>query len=284
MRSTRTNIASGILLVMSWAGACAPSVASTESAPGHLERPAGAAVPSGDVAPSGDVWSGDAETGDLSQFRDTPWNTAFASAPTITSDPQFVRDGEFAIRSAIPADAPDGSAICCGARSELEPQIGTISDGEELFFGVSTLLSPDFPVDEAWQVITQWKQIDGSPPLSLNVENGEYQIQGGASHPDGSQHFIEPVGDAVPGTWVDWVLHVKFSADPSIGYVAVWQGDQLVLPEFHPPGGTMYPADQDIYLKTGYYRDESIQESGSVYYDNWRISRSLEAVIRVPTS
>lgn len=282
MRSirTRASVTTVVLLVMGLAGACAPTMASPESDPNSVEtapQAVGASARSGDV-----LWSGDGETGDLSQFRNTPWNTAFATVPTITSEPQFVRDGEFAVRSTILVDAPVASGICCGARSELEPKIDTISEGDELFFGISTSLSPDFPVNAAWQVITQWKQTEGSPPLSLNVENGEYQIQGGFSHPDGSQHFIEPLGDAVTDTWVDWAVHIKFSSDPSIGYVEVWQGDRLVLPRYHPSGGTMYPSDEDIYLKTGYYRDWAIQQAGSVFYDNWRVGTSREAVSRTP--
>ena len=35
-------------------------------------------------------------------------------------------------------------------------------------------------------MITQFKQnFDGSPPLSLNVEDGQYRIEGGYGHPDG---------------------------------------------------------------------------------------------------
>jgi hypothetical protein len=226
------------------------------------------------------LWVGNAEGGDLLQFEETPWNTAFADRPEVVSQPEHVRSGQYAIRSSIPANPPRGSGICCGARSELEPKIENIGEGDDLYFGFSTQLSTDFPVDEAWQVITQWKQIEGSPPLSLNVELGEYQLQGGASHPAGPQHFIEPVGEAVPGTWVDWVVHIVFSSDSDVGFVEVWRDGQLVLPRFHPPGGTIYPSDETIYLKTGYYRNWGINEPGSVYYDDWRVGATLQSVAR----
>lgn len=231
-------------------------------------------------------WNGDVETGDLSQFKDTPWNVAGgALPPTVVSDPAVVREGKYAVAMTI-LDADEGEGICCGSRSEIEPDIGRIQPGDELYFGFSTLLGEGFPTEDDWQTITQWKnEGDGSPPLELGVGGGKYRLSGGFGHPDGPDPFREPLGPAATGQWVDWVFHIKFSPDPDIGYVEVWQSDKLALPRFQPASGTMYPnpdGEAMSYLKTGYYRDGDISVPGTIYFDNWRVGTSREIVAYSP--
>lgn len=230
--------------------------------------------------PPGVLWIGDAETGDLSQFEDTPWNTVEAEAPTVVEDPAFVRDGRFAIRTAIPGAAD----IDEGTRSEVVPDLGNIRPGDDMWFAFSTLLGDGFPVDQQWQVIAQWKnEGEGSPPLSINVEDGRYLLAGGAGHPDdGVEAFEQGLGPAVPGQWVDWTVHITFSTERSTGTVEIWQNDTLVLPAFTPDSGTLYPSDDEdgprSYVKLGYYRNSDIEPGGEVYFDNWRIGTSRDAV------
>lgn len=235
--------------------------------------------------PSGVVWIGDMETGDLSQFKeDRSGNVAGgARRPVVVTDPEFVRDGDHAVRLTIPGKS-NGNGICCGSRSEIEPDIRALRPGDELYFGFSTLLGDGFPTEASWQVITQWKNDgDGSPPLELSIENGRYSLSGGADHPAGGQAFIEPIGPATTGRWVDWVFHIKFSPDPDVGFVEIWQGDDLVLPRYQPDTGTLYPDTEDegtSYVKTGYYRNGDISAPGTIYFDSWRIGTSRDAVTR----
>ncbi len=235
-----------------------------------------------ELLPDGLLWNGNVETGDLSQFKDTPWNVAGgALPPTVVSDPAVVRQGKYAVAMTIPGTT-NGRGICCGSRSEIEPNIGQIHSGDELYFGFSTLLGEGFPTEAAWQTITQWKnEGDGSPPLELSVEAGRYRLSGGFGHPDGPEPFRARIGPAVTGQWVDWVFHIKFSPDPDIGYVEIWQGNKLVLPRFQPASGTMYPnpdGEATSYLKTGYYRNGDISAPGTIYFDNWRVGTSRNVV------
>jgi Polysaccharide lyase len=231
-----------------------------------------------ELTPGGLPWNGDVETGDLSQFKDTPWNVAGgALPPVVVSDPAVVRAGKYAVAMTIPGSFR-GGGICCGTRSELEPNIREIHSGDDLYFSFSTMLGEGFPVNASWQTITQWKNnFDGSPPLGLDVEEGNYKVSGGASHPYGAEPFRKTIGPAVTSQWVDWVFHIKFSPDPDIGYFEVWQGDKLVLPRFKPASGTMYPNPAGVpmsYLKTGYYRDRDISAPGTIYFDNWKVGTS----------
>jgi hypothetical protein len=241
---------------------------------GDASRPQGTAP--------GLLWTGDAETGDLSQFQDTPWNTSGAGLPPdVVSEP--VRNGHHVIRTRIVGKgSPEG--ICCGSRSELVPKLDEIHPGDDLWFGFSALLEVGFPVGSAWQTIGQWHQdTAGSPPLEISVQDGHYRLSGGYGHPDKPMPFDKPLAPAVPGTWVDWLIHIKFSPDPAVGYAEIWQDGQLVLPRFHPDSGTMYPTTSGqpaVYLKTGYYRDADISTPGTVYYDDWKVGTTRVAVAR----
>ena len=228
------------------------------------------------------IWSGDVETGDLSQFKDTPENTAGGgSSPEVVSNPAFVPDGRHALQMTISRAAGQGEGICCGSRSEVEPKIDDLRPGDDLYFGFSALLAKGFPTQAGWQVITQWKNdFDGSPPLELSLERGQYFLSGGYGHPDGPHHFSKPLGPAETGHRVDWVFHIKFSPDPEVGFVEVWRSGELVLPRFHPEGGTLYPGSSS-YLKTGYYRHKDISAPGTIYFDNWKVGTSREVVSHV---
>jgi hypothetical protein len=232
------------------------------------------------------MWVGDLEGGDLSQFKDTPWNvTRGGLKPEVVNDPQFVREGRYALKISIPTgETDDREGACCDPRAEVEPDIGDIREGDDLWFGFSTMLAAGFPVDEDWQVITQWKgRADGSPPVSLNVKDGHYVLAGGAGHPDEKEPFEQALAPAETGKWSDWVVHIVFSPEPRTGYVEVWQNGNPVLPRFSPPGGTMYPAEKsgeqpESYLKTGYYRSEDITTPGILYFDSWRVGSTRDAV------
>jgi hypothetical protein len=219
------------------------------------------------------LWTGDLRTGDLSQFQDAPWNNVGGLAPRVVADP--VHNGTHAVELTIPGSSTSDDGICCGSRNELLPSFRDLVPGDDLYFQLSTFLAPGFPVDADWQVITQFKQnFDGSPPLSLNVEQGQYRVEGGYGHPGGSRQFIVNIGEATTGTWVEWVLHVKFSSDPAVGFVEVWKDGAIALPKYFPPGGTLYPDPSGVdggYVKTGLYRDPGITTPGTLYIAGWVI-------------
>ena len=243
--------------------------------------PTGRAMGSGAAPADRVVWSGDAAAGDLSQFQDTPWNTVPGGLPPdVVSSP--TRSGHYSIRARIAGKGGTGEGICCGSRSELVPKLADIHPGDDLWFSFSTLLGQGFPVDAEWQTITQWRQDpDGSPPLELSVQDGQYSLSGGYGHPVEPMAFAKSLGPAVPDTWEDWLIHITFSPDPAVGYVDVWQNGRLLVDGFHPQSGTMYPTTEgepDVYLKVGYYRNAAIRASGTVYYADWKVGTTRAAV------
>ncbi len=245
---------------------------------GCAAAPAGA-LPQPDP---GLLWVGDVETGDLTQFQNAPWNDVGGSPPRVVTDP--VRDGRYAVALSVNGTTTPSDGICCGTRNELLPKFRDLAEGDDLYFGLSTYLAPGFPTSGGWQVITQFKQnFDGPPPLSLNVEDGQYRLEGGDGDPAGSRPFVRVLGPVTTGVWADWVLHVRFSSTPGIGFVEVWRDGKVVLPRFAPDTGTLYPGTGDragSYVKTGPYRDPTIGMPATLYLDEWRIGTTWQAVSR----
>lgn len=238
-------------------------------------------IASGGAHP-GLLWVGDFETGDLSQYGVVPTNDVGGATPTIVTSP--VRDGRYAVRLGVKGATTAADGICCGTRNELVPRFPDLHEGDDLWFGFSTYLADGWPLYPDWQAITQFKQnFDGAPPLALFVEDAQYKVEGGYGYPAGSRPFSLPIAPVRTGIWVDWVWHVKFSADPGIGFVEIWKDDVLVLPRYAPPSGTLYPASGNRagnYVKTGPYRDPTLTTPETMYLDDWRIGASRAAVER----
>lgn len=163
-------------------------------------------------------------------------------------------------------------------RCEAVPDTAVFTEGDDRTFEFSTRLDSDFDTDpDTWQVIVQWKNDGlGSPPLALSVQDGQYWIGGGYSWPGGDiatpeMLSSESLGAASVSTWVDWKVHVLFSADPDVGYVEVWRDGTKVLEPWKPIAGTLYP-NLHSYLKIGYYRDSALTSTVTVWHDNWSVS------------
>lgn len=279
-RTTRATAAIGLVAAAALLAGCGSEAPQTDTEP---------PPPRADA--KGLIWSGDFETGDLSQFKDTPWNVhGGASPPQVVSDPALVRDGRYAMAVTIPG-VSDGEGITGDSRNEVEPRVGEFTEGDEAWFGFSVMLGEDFPVHEGWQVITQWKNVgEGSPPVELDVQDGVFRVSGGAGHPDDDvEAYAEQLAPAETGVWTDWVFRIRFSTDPDVGEIEVWKDGALVLPTYRPGSGTLYPLDGEAedeaheptsYLKTGYYRAAEISAPATVYYDSWRVGTTGEAVDR----
>lgn len=219
--------------------------------------------------PAGEVlWSSTFD--DFDDFRDGDSGIRQIDPPDTTAE--IVED------PADPANSVGVFTINSGERAEFMPDFRDLVEGDDLWFGLSTRLDGGYPTDEAWQVVAQWKNDgNGSPPLSLVAEDGEYKLHGGFGHPAGDRSFTESLGGSGVDTWDRWVFHVEFNSDPSAGSIDAWRNGEQVLAGFQPPGGTLYPG-LDSYLKVGYYRNSDISAPGSVFYDDYRVGTSMAAV------
>jgi hypothetical protein len=217
--------------------------------------PAAAAPKS--TAPSAPLWLGDGPEA----FRSTPWNTVGTAPPRMDADGvRFAVSGPY-------------------QRTELEPAVPQMKEGDELYFAFSVRLDENFPADgSSRQVITQWKNDSpGSAPVDLRVWNGQLVLHGGHGHPSGPTTFTRNLGPAPVGRWADVVVRVRFSANPDEGSVSAWQDGEQEVGCYHPPGGTLYPG-QSSYLKTGLAREPTITRPAEVSFRDWTVGPTLGSV------
>jgi hypothetical protein len=183
-----------------------------------------------DAAEGRVLWSGDAEAPAAQQ-----WGRLYTRPPNCGMTPkevpgysQRVRtnpapvQGNYAYKSTV----TDGYN-CWHERTELS-QAGSTSRqyfaGQENWEAFSVMLSPGFNVNYSGgghRTLYQHKQVGNvgsGPPMSLNVANGSYRMT--TRGPISNRHR-DTVGPAVPGRWVKFVVHTKYSATSS-GLIELW--------------------------------------------------------------
>jgi hypothetical protein len=67
------------------------------------------------------------------------------------------------------------------------------------------------------------------------------------------------------GAWHDFVLHIKWSANSSVGFVELWYDGRLVVPKRFTR--TLYSSADTNYLKMGLYRDEATNPIQVLFHD-----------------
>ncbi len=211
------------------------------------------------------LFRGDFETGDTSQ-----WSKAQAvSSDRLRVVTSPVRQGAHALRVEVrQGDDPIGAS---GNRNELVYSKVLEKEGDERWYAWSTLWDSSFPSVKTWQLFVQWHHTgsSGSPPLELYVYGEEIRLRIDAS-------LDVWKGALSRGAWHDFVLHVKWSSDPKVGFVELWYDGAQVLEKTH--GRTLF-AGQENYLKLGLYRNASIAPVGILFHDGMTIATDASDVM-----
>ncbi len=208
-------------------------------------------------------WRGDFETGDRSQ-----WSRVEMIAPDrlqVVESPH--RQGRYALRAEVRKwDDPINAS---GNRNELIRYDGA-SEGKEFYYGWSTLLPADYPLTPTWQVITQWHHPGntGAPPVRFVL--GCSASDCGRPLPDTLFFIVDgkavwQMAPVTRGGWHDFVFHVRWSANSSVGFVELWYDGRLVVPKRFIR--TLYSSADTNYLKMGLYRDEATDPTQVLFHD-----------------
>ncbi|MHC9294316.1 polysaccharide lyase [Mycobacterium sp. LTG2003] len=268
--------------IIAIAGMCGPTACGGSSSATPVPTPCPVSVASAagvcPVPPDSEVvFSGDYDTGDLSQWamlQTRGWNKAPGkycgyNACVLDGGAGHVTAARFEIRDGdVP---PFGGGIRSEVRTAGQPASGaSVREGDERWYELSVRFDESFrnprtgPHD--WFVIMQWLPDDDSiPALTLQVSlDGRLELGGDAR----SVQFRRPIGDIDRGSWVDYVLHVRFSADPDAGFVEVWRNGQLSVPLHHRP--TLGMAESS-YLKQGVYRSPDSIGTQVLWHDGLRV-------------
>ncbi len=216
------------------------------------------------VASAKVVWRGDFETGDLSQ-----WSEIQEVSPDRLALVPDAREGKYALKATVVLG--DDPINASGNRNELAVNTNEPT-GSEFFYKWSTKFDESYPSNAAWQLFAQWHHtgLTGSPPVQFVVKGEQMRLEVG---PNGNAVWTAPLER---GKWRDFVFHVKWSPDASVGFVELYLDGALVLPK--TMAQTQF-SGQLNYLKVGLYRSEAIGPTGIVYHDGWMQATTLEDVL-----
>jgi Polysaccharide lyase len=230
------------------------------------------------------LWRGDYQTGDFRQWsrlQAVPGGAAIVTSPT--------HHGRYTARYVVrPGDDPIGSN---GERAEArasQAQTGA-REGLERWYGWSTLFPANAnlpPSTDSWNIFTQWHQTasDGCPPniafqadtshappaIKLRVLGG-----GGTRHCTPTSTLLRRPAQLRLDHWYDFVVHVKWSSDPSVGFIEGWIDGAKAIPRVRT--ATLYRG-QGAYLKQGFYRAGSALTT-TVYHAGTRAGTRYRAVV-----
>ena len=233
----------------------------------------GAASASANSMPAGMSWSGDMSTGDFSQYsflEQCPGDIASVvgnPAPAGVHAVQLkVSDGD--TQSACPGKVftPNPAASMIG------PTV--FHNGDDAWMGFSVYLPAGFPTIPTWFQFAEvyGPPFGGSPPIGLDIEGNRMGLWRDATH-----NFDNPWSTpVVTGQWQDIVLHVKFSPDPTVGFVELYfngvqqqfaDGSTRLYYSTLVPGNNWDGASGGNYLDIDQYRSHLDQLGTVTVYD-----------------
>jgi hypothetical protein len=212
------------------------------------------------------LWKGNFETGDLTQYS----TKQMVSADRLQVVTSPVREGKYALRALVKQG--DNPINASGNRNELV-KITNETPGVEYSYKWSTLFPSNYPSVNTWQLFTQWHQDSccGSPPVEFYVIGEQIRLRVGGT--TGRIVWTTPLAR---NKWFDFVMRVKWSSVPSIGYVELYVNGVKVVPK------TMIATqfgNQRNYMKLGLYRNSTIVPDGIVYHDGFTMASSLSDVM-----
>ena len=161
-----------------------------------------------------------------------------------------------------------------GPRCEIAENF-TIREGDDWWFGDVGYIKSGQP---QWQsgnhTVWQWKnEGTGSPPLNLDIRSW-YGLQAQAELPSGLKYVnIIPFSELYDRAF-RLEAHVKFSADPNVGFFEIWVDGKVVVPATKM--STLYTG-LGCYFKQGQYGN---QQTTYNFWHGVKRGRTRASVLR----
>jgi hypothetical protein len=217
------------------------------------------------------IFADDFSTGNFAKWDSCQWRNRnddckayngtsdyMASVVAIDGRPHVAR---FEVRN---GDVPPFGG---GERAEIaEPPGMEVVRGDERWITWDMKFDQTWPTPVSWCLVSQWhhNSSSGSPPLTLTMDEGDNIVV--RNDNEDLRTTVQPVQR---NAWQRWVVHTKFSDDPTVGFVEVWvDGVQKMPKQFRR---TMVPGDTGNYFKMGVYRDAAHTATMINYFDNFAI-------------
>lgn len=197
------------------------------------------------------LWTADAEKPAAAEWASSradppgPKPCPYSAPPDLTSTDRIKRttdpvaQGRFSYAITVAhGDFCDGERAELGdanpSRAGFENRL--FKEGDERYISFQVRLAPNFDVNvDTWRVIMQLHQPGGTlgpPPLALQVTHGDFVLYKGDANVESGSTIPIWQAPAPNDRWVRFTLHVRFSADPSAGFVELWG---------NPAGGAVVP-------------------------------------------
>jgi hypothetical protein len=216
---------------------------------------------------------------------------------SIVNDPKGIYGKVYKaalLASEINADdnrAEFSEALLGDGDTELELGIDSSAAGstKEIYFGWKSLFGGDVSIDEDRSNDGNYMQLKGDsscggPAIGLTIKYGRITLRSEQflTQYDGAAWTGPSFASLMNGQYHSFVLHVRFSKDPSQGFLEVWlDGARQTLSNgqnriYFP---TMCPNDTYVYPKLGVYgMDVGIGAGPSHWFESPRIGTTYESV------
>lgn len=216
------------------------------------------------------VFVGDYDTGDFCQWSTMQnavqngdacgYDQKHYSARIADGGSGHSTAGRFELRDGDVPDVPGGE------RAEVRAgRAGDVVEGDERTYRFSLKFDQDFPNPTGtYMVVMQWHPVQGPPPLAVEVDRAGNLIVRNANV--GEKTAV--IGNIKRGQWVDYTLHVKFSDDPSVGFLEAAENGATKVERTSWRG---MPTASN-YLKQGLYRDKKDSRTAVLWHDGLRVT------------
>jgi hypothetical protein len=227
------------------------------------------------------LWRGGYESG-VRSWGD--WHVQ-ANPGDAVVEAHTVRQGRYAAKFSIgPGDVPIHAS---GERAQVyvDQALTNGYDGKDVWYAWSTQIAPGSVLHGgSWNDLTAWHQTGPVCPAPMHVAiTGPTRMLrldawGGTLDPticSNPYRRTWNLGKLQFGKWYDFVFHVKWSPDPSVGVVEMWINGRHVLPPTH--AATLYTG-QGVYLKQGLDRGGA-DGTAVIYNDGTVVARNYAGAI-----
>jgi Polysaccharide lyase/Ca-dependent carbohydrate-binding module xylan-binding len=241
-------------------------------APAPVPPPPPAPGPDTSPAPAGRLLQvADFETNDFSQWSSVQ---AFSRErySTVTSP---VRQGRYAGKFVSIQGECGSTDDCKSVKGRTEAVLSRaqhdIHEGDDRWYRWYSYF-PNDPGPIPGFTFTQWRA--NGEGAETYARNGIYGLMDAGPNPSGPGGYIRFQRNGTRwsaplerGTWYKFLLHVKYSNDPTIGKYEMWVNDKPAM-SFNDYSK---PPVEGVYMKQGIYRLGGTP-SGTVYHDGLRVA------------
>jgi hypothetical protein len=222
-----------------------------------------------------------------------PWNQEWASwSCADASRVQEVSSPAIQGRKAYELTVHDGDNSW-GERCELgqgnpsRSSFPLFKNGDDRWISFSVYLPDNYPIDtNMWNVMFQIHQEGdgGCPPISLDVENGQFKLYNSSSRNYVTDTVEKWHGPAQLNRWTKFTIHLMNSPDDDKGFVELYSdlggnGMQQVLPRTYMHTMTVRSDGSAMinHARIGIYRNPAIQGTTSIFFDGFTIATDRES-------